>query len=105
MPLEGHYERQTTPLRRLTPREWKAALGILIVTLIGMLLVIVLTVGDETNPDAVGCTRSHVAGVVGSETFYACGQDAVKLCSRATEFSGARSETILADCKKNGINF
>ncbi len=105
MPLEGHYERQTTPLRKLTPRELKAAFGVLAVTLAALLLVVLLTAGDETDPDPTGCTRSHVAGVVGSETFYACGQDAVKLCTRATQFSGARSETILADCRKNGIEF
>jgi hypothetical protein len=105
MPLEGHYKRQTTPLRKLTSRELKAAFGVLAVTLVAVIAVIALTAGDSTNPDAAGCTRSHVAGVVGSETFYACGQEAVQLCSRATEFNGARSETILADCKKNGIDF
>lgn len=105
MPLEGHYERQTTPLRKLTPRELKAAFGTLAVTLFGLFLVILLTVGDKTNPDPAGCTRSHVAGIVGSQTFYACGKEAVAFCSRAEKFSGARSETIVSDCKAHGIKF
>jgi hypothetical protein len=105
MPLEGHYERQTTPLRNLTPREWKAAVATLVVTLAAMLIVILMTVGDSSDPLAAGCTKSEVAGIVGGETVHACGQEAVEVCSHAAEFSGARAETIVSDCKTNGIKF
>jgi hypothetical protein len=105
MPLEGHYERQTTPLRKLTPRERKAALGALVVTLAAMLIVILMTVGDSGAPLGANCTRSEVAGIVGGETVSGCGQEAVKICSHAAEFSGARAETIVSDCKKNRIEF
>ena len=43
MPLEGHYERQTTPLLKLTPREIKVVFGILAVTLIAMIAVVAFT--------------------------------------------------------------
>jgi hypothetical protein len=105
MPLEGHYERQTTPLRKLTPRELKAAFGVLAVTLAAMLAVVLFTVGDSSEPVAAGCTKSNVAGIVGAETIHACGQEAVEVCSRAAEFSGARAETIVSDCKSYGIEF
>jgi hypothetical protein len=105
MPLEGHYERQTTPLRKLTPRELKAASGALVITLVAMLVVILMTVGDDSEPVAAGCTKSIVAGIVGAETISGCGQEAVKICSRAAEFSGARAETIVSDCNKYGIKF
>ncbi len=105
MPLEGHYERQTTPLRKLTPRESRAALGALVVTLAAMLIVVLMTVGDSSDPVAEGCTKSTVAGIVGAETIAGCGQEAVKICSRAAEFSGARAETIVSDCNKYGIKF
>jgi hypothetical protein len=105
MPLEGHYERQTTPLRKLSPRELKAAFGVLAVTLIALIVVILFTVGD--NPPAVGkgCIKPTVAGIVGAETINACGQEAVKTCAHAAEFTGARAETIVADCNKHGIKF
>ncbi len=105
MPLEGHYARQTTPLRKLTSRELKAAFGVLAVTLTAMLVVILMTVGDSSDPLAAGCTKSTVAGIVGAETIHACGQEAVKVCSHAAEFSGARAETVVSDCKTNGIRF
>lgn len=105
MPLEGHYERQMTPLRKLTPRESKAAIATLAVTLVAMLIVIVFTVGDNSEPLAAGCTKSIVAGIVGAETVSGCGQEAVKLCRHAAEFTGARAETIVSDCRDNGIKF
>jgi len=105
MPLEGHYERQTTPLRKLTPRELKAAFGVLGVTLAALLVIVLMTVGDKPAPVAAGCTKSTVAGIVGAETINACGAEAVKVCTRAAQFSGARAETIVSDCRAYGIKF
>lgn len=105
MPLEGHYERQTTPLRKLTPRELKAAFGVLGVTLAAMLVVILMTVGDSPAPVADGCIKTEVAGIVGAETIHACDQEAVEVCSHAAEFTGARAETVLSDCRARGIKF
>jgi hypothetical protein len=105
MPLEGHYERQTTPLYRLSKRELTAAFGALAVTLAALIAVVLLTVGDSSEPVAAGCTKSVVAGIVGAETIHACGREAVEVCARAAEFSGARAETIVSDCKASGIRF
>jgi hypothetical protein len=105
MPLEGHYERQTTPLYKLTSRELKAAFGVLAVTLAALLVVILMTVGDSPAPVADGCIKTEVAGIVGAETIAACGQEAVETCSHAAEFSGARAETIVSDCRARGIAF
>ncbi len=105
MPLEGHYERQTTPLYKLSSRELKAAFGALAVTLIAMLAVVVATVGDSNPAPASGCIRSEVAGIVGAEMISACGQEAVEICTRASGFTGARAETIVSDCKTQSVKF
>jgi hypothetical protein len=105
MPLEGHYERQTTPLYRLGRRELRAAVGALAVTLLALLAVVALTVGDSHPGPAQGCIRSEVAGIVGAETISACGPEAVAVCGRAARFSGARAETIVADCRAQGVRF
>ena len=97
--------RQTTPLRKLTPRELKAAFGVLGVTLAALLVIVLLTVGDKGAPVAPGCTKSIVAGIVGAETISACGHEAVEVCTRASEFSGARAETVVSDCNDYGIKF
>ncbi len=105
MPLEGHYERQTTPLYKLSSRELKAALAALAVTLVAMIAIVALTVGDSRPGPAAGCIRTTVAGKVGAETISGCGQEAVRLCSHAAEFSGPRAETVVADCEKQGVRF
>ncbi len=95
-----------TPLYKLSSRELRAAYGILAVTLIALLAIVVLTVGDSPRPGpAQGCIRSRVAGIVGSETISACGSEAVALCTRASEFTGGRAETVVADCKTQGVRF
>jgi hypothetical protein len=105
MPLEGHYERQTTPLYKLSSRELKAAFGVLAITIAAMLVVILMTVGDSSDPVAAGCTKSNVAGIVGAETIAGCGQEAVAICRHAAEYTGARAETIVSDCNKYGIEY
>jgi hypothetical protein len=105
MPLEGHYARQTTPLYKLSSRELKAAFGALAVTLFALLIVVLFTVGDSNPGPKRGCIKSHVAGIVGSETISGCGPQAMRLCTRASEFTGARAETIVADCRTQGVRF
>jgi hypothetical protein len=105
MPLEGHYERQTTPLHKLSRRERKTAYGVLAATLVALLIVVIFTVGDSNPGPARGCIRSEVAGIVGSETISACGEEAIQACGHASEFTGARAETIVADCRSQGVRY
>jgi hypothetical protein len=105
MPLEGHYERQTTPLYKLKPREIKVAVGIVVVTLVAMLAIVAVTAGDSNPPPALGCINPTVAGIVGAETINRCGQEAVETCAHAAEFTGARAETIVANCEKQAVKF
>ncbi|HEY1853396.1 MAG TPA: hypothetical protein VGG40_02310 [Solirubrobacterales bacterium] len=105
MPLEGHYERQTTPLYKLSSRELKAAVGALAVTVIAILAIVAFTVGDSNPAPARGCIRTEVAGIVGAETISGCGAEATRLCARAAQFSGPRAETIVADCERQGVRF
>jgi hypothetical protein len=105
MPLEGHYERQTTPLYKLSPREIKAATAILVVTLAAMLAVVIATVGDSSPPTPRGCIRVEVPGIVGSETISGCGSEAKAKCAHAAQFEGPRSETVVAECERQGVKF
>lgn len=105
MPLEGHYERQTTPLYKLSPRELKAAFGALVVTLVALGALVAFTAGDSNPAPARGCINPTVAGVVGAETLNACGRKAVDICTHASNYTGARAETILGNCEKQGVQF
>ena len=106
MPLEGHYERQTTPLYKLKPREIWVAASIVAVTLVTIIAMVVTNGASNSNPaPAIGCINPTVAGIVGAETLNRCGQEAVDTCSHAAEFTGARAETIVANCDKQGVKF
>ena len=105
MPLEGHYAKQTTPMYKLSSRELKAAFGALAVTLIAVIAIVAATAGDSNPPPAQGCINPTVAGVVGAETLNACGQQAVDICTHASNYSGARAETILGNCEAQGVEF
>jgi hypothetical protein len=105
MPLEGHYERQTTPLYKLSPRELRAVFGVLAVTLVALLAVVLATVGDTRPGPAAGCISANVAGIVGAEMINPCGQEAIETCRHAAKFSGDRAETIVAACEEQRIAF
>lgn len=106
MPLEGHYERQTTPLYKLSSREIKVAVGIVAVTLVTIITMVAFTGASNSNPaPALGCINPTVAGIVGAETLNRCGREAVDTCTHASEYSGARAETIVANCEKQAVKF
>lgn len=106
MPLEGHYERQTTPLYKLKPREIWVAASIVAVTLVTIIAMVAVTGASNSNPaPAQGCIQPTVAGIVGAETLGACGQEAVNICTHASAYTGERAETIIAACKQQGVDF
>jgi hypothetical protein len=103
MPLEGHYERQTTPLYKLSSREIKAASITLLVTVVALLGVVIATVGDSSPATPMGCIRATVAGVVGAETISGCGAEAEAKCAHAARYDSPRSETVVAECEAQGV--
>jgi predicted metal-binding membrane protein len=105
MPLEGHYKRANTPLRRLTRRERNIVLAGLAVTVVALVALVLATAGDSQPPPAPGCIRVAVAGRVGGELIHPCGTEAVATCARATSFDNERSHTIVAACREAGIEF
>ncbi|HVT00573.1 MAG TPA: hypothetical protein VHE08_08665 [Solirubrobacterales bacterium] len=106
MPLEGHYERQTTPLYKLSPREIKVAVAIVSVTLVTIIAMVAVAGTGNSNPaPAEGCIDPTVAGIVGAETLHACGQEAVDICVHASGFTGPRPETIVANCEEQSVKF
>jgi hypothetical protein len=103
MPLEGHYERQTTPLYKLSSREIKAATSVLAITVIALLAVVLATAGESSPPTPRGCIKAQVAGVVGSEAISGCGAEAEAKCAHAARFDGPRPETVVAECERQGV--
>ncbi|MFI5027371.1 MAG: hypothetical protein ACHQCF_00135 [Solirubrobacterales bacterium] len=105
MPLEGHYRRVNTPLRRLTPRERRVVVWGILVTVVALLGLVLATAGDSRPGPAPGCIRATVAGRTGGEPVNACGAEAVATCKKAADLEGPWAESVLGACTEARIKF
>ncbi len=103
MPLEGHFKRVNTPLRRLTRRERNVVVAGVTVTFIALAVLVLATAGDSQPPPAPGCIRVAVAGRTGAELVQACGMEARELCARSVHLEDPQSRAIAAGCSERGI--
>lgn len=103
MPLEGHFKRVNTPLRRLTKRERNVVMAGVVVTFIALVALILATAGDSQPPPAPGCIRASVAGRTGAELIQACGMKARKLCARSVGHDEPQFLAIAASCSDQSI--
>jgi len=94
-----------TPLYKLSPREIKAATATFVVTIVAMLAVIFVTVGDSNPPTPLGCIRAQTAGIVGAETISGCGAEAEAKCARAARFDSPQAHTVVAECERQQVKF
>jgi hypothetical protein len=103
MPLEGHFKRVNTPLRRLTKRERNVVLTGVVVTFAALLALILATAGASEPPPAPGCIRVSVAGRTGAELIQACGKKAEELCARSAGRDEPQYRAIAAGCSDQRI--
>lgn len=103
MPLEGHWRRVNTPLRRLSSRERNVAIVAVLATLAACVALIVATVGNSRPEPGPGCIRAIIPHVMGGETLEACGTRAKRICkARATDTDpGARA--VQESCRQAGL--
>lgn len=103
MPLEGHFQRVNTPLRRLTKRERNVVVAGLATTLTALAVLVFATAGDSQPPPAPGCIRASVAGRTGAELIQACGTEARELCARSMGRDEPQYLAIAASCGDQSI--
>lgn len=105
MPMEGHWRRVNTPLRKLTGRERAVLIVGSTITVIAILVLLLLPTSHRSLGPKPGCISVVVAGRVGGEPVNACGAEARAICARSARFDVPRSQTILAACREQGIRF
>jgi hypothetical protein len=103
MPLEGHWRRVNTPLRRLTTRERNIAIAVVAVTIAGIVALILATVNDSRPAPPAGCISATVAGFTGAEPLEACGAKARQICAIHAGRTDPRSSAINESCRQAGI--
>ena len=103
MPMQGHWERVNTPLRKLTRRERNVAIGAVALSVIAILAVVLATAGNSEPKAGPGCIYAIIPGVMGAEPADACGKQAEYVCAKHATGTQPGSETIRNACREAGI--
>jgi hypothetical protein len=103
MPLEGHWQRTNTPLRRLTKRERNVVIAGLATTFVTLAVLLLTTAGNSQPPPPPGCISVAVAGRTGAELVHGCGMEAREICARAATRDDPGSHAIVSSCGERGI--
>src|SRR5258708_2841736 len=103
MPLEGHFQRVNTPLRKLSGREIKVLVAGTVVTVVALLALILATASDSRPAPAPGCVSTVVAGRVGGEPVNGCRAEARAIFARSARFGHPPARTIPETLPEAGI--
>lgn len=103
MPLEGHWERQNTPLRRLSGRESRLAwiVGVLVVLSVAIGTFFVLTASSESVP--AGCVKIESGSTMGGGIIRPCGAAATRTCRTFAARTDPGAQPAKDACRKAGI--
>jgi hypothetical protein len=103
MPMEGQWERVNTPLRQLTRRERRVAIGATIAVVITLIVLIAATAGNSRPAPGPGCIRANIPHVMGAEELNLCGGNARHACARSRNLSDPGALAITESCRQAGI--
>jgi type II secretory pathway component PulM len=103
MPLEGHWRRVNTPLRRLAPRERTVAIAVVAATIVAICVVVLATLGNSRPEPRPGCIYAIVAGFTGAEPVDACGARARRICATRTQPGDPGATQIRESCRQAGL--
>jgi hypothetical protein len=104
VPLEGHWERQQTPLRRLGRRERRllqAFAGLLVAATIAIALFAAL---HKDAPVPAGCIQVTAPSTLGAAIYRECGAAAVRWCREEAGRSDPLARAVEARCRTFGLN-
>jgi len=105
MPLEGHWRRQTTPLRKLSRREARVAIAAAVISVVTVLALVLATVGNSRPGPKPGCIYAIVPGVMGATAVDACGEQARKTCAEhaSPRLQNPVDRGVRASCRRAGL--
>lgn len=109
VPLQGHWDRVNTPLRKTTRRERalvRAVLALLAVAAVAATVVVIAASGNGTSgtPLAPGCIRIEVPSTMGGGTSDFCGARAASFCRGRATHEPPLDATALPKCRAAGYS-
>ena len=103
MPLEGHWHRLNTPVRRLTLRERRIVRAALVVVVAATIAIVALSLSSSTAPPRAGCIDTFVPGATGGVEVAACGARARHICHSHATAPDPGSRAIERSCRRADI--
>jgi hypothetical protein len=104
VPLERQWERQTTPLRALGPRERRilALVGGLLAIAVAVIVIVGVTGGDSSE-ERSDCVEAIAPSTTGGVKIHACGAKAVRFCRSQARLDDPVARRVQATCREKGI--
>jgi hypothetical protein len=103
MPLEGQWERQHTPLRRVTAREIRLIVVVSALAAGALALALALSLGGGSRAPAAGCIRVIAASSTGGAPLQACGRAAERWCRGAADQDAPLARALRAECRRRHL--
>jgi hypothetical protein len=104
VPLQGHWERVNTPLRKTTSRE-RRILWILVAALgAAAVAAVVVAIGSSSPATPAGCIRIEIPSTMGASASTLCGDKASSFCRSAAAHSEPLNATALPRCRAAGFD-
>jgi len=103
MPLQGHWERQNTPLRRLSRRERRLAVAVTAVLALSVAIGTFFVINDSPAAVPAGCVDVEVGSTMGGGKLRICGRDAVRTCRSYAARNDPGAQPFNTACGKAGI--
>jgi len=104
MPVEGQWERQQTPLRRLTRRELRLLKGFLAVLLVAVAASVALMLTTSDPPVPPDCIQVTGGSTLGAVNYRVCGADRAAWCRQVAGRDDPTSLAVQRRCVAEGIS-
>jgi hypothetical protein len=104
VPLEGHWERQNTPLRGLGRRELRALVVVAAAVVAAAAVVLVVALSQGAPKVTSGCVAVTAASSTGGATIHACGPRATRLCRARAGGDDPFARSVQAACRRAGVS-
>ncbi len=104
MPVEGQWERQQTPLRRLTRRELRMLQGFVAVLLVAVVASVAIGLSQSTPAVPADCIQVTGGSAVGGANFRVCGADRAAWCRQVAGRDDPTSLKVAARCRALGLS-
>jgi hypothetical protein len=103
MPVEGNWQRQQTPLRRLTRRELRLLQAFAVALALATTAIVAFAIVQRSAPAPAGCIEVTAPSTMGAVNLRICGADAPRWCRQEAGKDDPTARAVQARCRALGL--